>query len=107
MNEARGKLIRGAMKLFDLFAASLALAFAALLMTETHGRVPLQGVMSLQIKISHALLYGLLLLIWHRSIFHVGHVRIEATDRQDRLRTGTFARNHTGNRKPDDHRMGG
>ena len=65
MNEARGKLIRSAMKLFDLFAASLALAFAALLMTETHGRVPLRGVMSLQIKVSHALLYGLLLLVWH------------------------------------------
>ena len=56
------------MKLFDLVAASLALAFAAVLMTGTHGRVPLRGVMSLQIKISHALLYGLLLLIWH-SLF--------------------------------------
>src|ERR1700722_9713200 len=65
MNDAKRQFIGGAMKLFDLIAASLALAFAAVLMTGTRGRVPLRGVMSLQIKISHALLYGLLLLIWH------------------------------------------
>jgi exopolysaccharide biosynthesis polyprenyl glycosylphosphotransferase len=65
MNEAKRKLVGGAMKLFDLFAASLALAFAAVLMTGTRGRVPLRGVMSLQIRVSHALLYILLLLIWH------------------------------------------
>ena len=70
MNEAKRKIIGSAIKLFDLGAASLALAFAAVLMTGSRQRVPLRGVMSLQIKFSHVLLYGVLLLVWH-ALFSV------------------------------------